>query len=1298
MLLALVVIFSYGAYLFISAALDPDSYKEEIAKQIETAIGRKVYVGKASVKFSKGIGINLSPVTILEEGGQKEIFHADSITTLVKIAPLLKREIQIKKVVLNQPVFHVRLPSLKEDLSTKDDETAGEAAKATNTVHKVEPLPGGDKKDYWSQIMHIAGGASKFYIHNGIVKIEDEGKSPISRITESIGFNLSVTKRPKANVLYNFELDTILKYRNNGNGTIRLKGGLTHIPKDLDFRKFGFFGEVSAKNIPQEVASFVENPISEISKNLPVRFGLEASFKGSPSSEIASDGIIRLTPSPGIYSKGSANVHSANLQYSALYENHSIYLKKFNLDFDGIKANGEIALEKLNETDPFLNLDLAIEPLQISSLKKNIYLKNLSGKALDVIGNHLKKGKVHLESIAYQGLWSAVRDVKFNEMQDAVNLRFSLIDVEGKVRGRNGPVAFRKGNGQFVSAGNSLNFEDVSFQLMGNHFSKLFGKFTNSEIPILEDISLESELNLEKLAPLLKSFFPLEKNAHLSHLENMKGSAHAALNFSLPTDDLSRLQYSGNVSAKNVSYIQTNFKEPFTQINGKMKFSSQHKDQVTGKGEKKNKNEKKQNGIFLDFEEISASYRGSQLHNLQGSFQKGNGEKGALSLSMKGLVDLSDFAEPIAMFVPNPHRILRDFKNVRGKAELDMKIHGEIGDLSPSGSLRLVNASLEPASLEAPLNRLNGQVNFSPKSLSMEDLKGELDESEFSLSGKVDHYLDGTPEFDLNLYLKGDWDSMKKLMRIHAGEKYSMMQDLSLAGMFKGKSKLKGTTGKIHFYTSLDLTDTDIQYLNKFKKGKGKRCNISIAGSYRGDKPIHIEKYEFAYQDDRVSGENSFVDYKNKKYQINLNTERFQIAGLLDLFNTPYDATLTGSVGAEGTLRNPRSKRGRPHFHGKIKLDRFGYHFKILPTPFKETNGRFFVSGEKCKIKSLAIRYGDSEVFLRGNYEGFEEPRYDLYLDSPRFQMDEILPMDPITILWLREFLSSSELFRKTDATIHINVQDGDFKFSRWKDLRGLLTIRNKEFYLSDAVASLPGEVLHGSGHIGFLSDKGMDFLLNIDVKSTSAEKIMYVIGEGFDKSLGGKLSLSFSLGSEGYTWDEVRNGFYGNLALQVKDGYYYKNRLLNGLDSVINYGDPYEKRESGERMDFSQLGGEFDFHKGTAFTKNYTILTKTRNTSMTGKLFLGNYKLDLSIGVAPWAEADKIVSQIPLVGSILTGGDDKSLLISYYKIEGDMSDPQIKAMPLKSIGKKFEGIFKGIFTAPQDLTDLFVPEKKAAK
>jgi len=63
----------------------------------------------------------------------------------------------------------------------------------------------------------------------------------------------------------------------------------------------------------------------------------------------------------------------------------------------------------------------------------------------------------------------------------------------------------------------------------------------------------------------------------------------------------------------------------------------------------------------------------------------------------------------------------------------------------------------------------------------------------------------------------------------------------------------------------------------------------------------------------------------------------------------------------------------------------------------------------------------------------------------------------------------------------------------------------------------------------------------------------------------------------------------------------------------------------------------------------------------------------------------DKIVNRIPIVGGLLTG-KEKDLLTAYFEARGKWSDPQVSAIPVKSMSKGILNIFIRAFQLPVKL------------
>ena len=90
----------------------------------------------------------------------------------------------------------------------------------------------------------------------------------------------------------------------------------------------------------------------------------------------------------------------------------------------------------------------------------------------------------------------------------------------------------------------------------------------------------------------------------------------------------------------------------------------------------------------------------------------------------------------------------------------------------------------------------------------------------------------------------------------------------------------------------------------------------------------------------------------------------------------------------------------------------------------------------------------------------------------------------------------------------------------------------------------------------------------------------------------------------------------------------------------------------------------------------------------MVGTFDLKKNQMDAVVGVAPLAQLDRFLTKIPVLGKIITGGDEKSFLKTYYKVQGDFDDPEVSSIPFTSLGKKVVGIFQGFLQAPVEILE----------
>ena len=95
------VIFSFVTLIIVYIQLkDLDNFKTLVVEKIEEITGRKVSVGKAELGFEKGISINLEQLSVYSRDGKSQDFSSKNVWCVIKLWPLLNKEIEIKQFIL----------------------------------------------------------------------------------------------------------------------------------------------------------------------------------------------------------------------------------------------------------------------------------------------------------------------------------------------------------------------------------------------------------------------------------------------------------------------------------------------------------------------------------------------------------------------------------------------------------------------------------------------------------------------------------------------------------------------------------------------------------------------------------------------------------------------------------------------------------------------------------------------------------------------------------------------------------------------------------------------------------------------------------------------------------------------------------------------------------------------------------------------------------------------------------------------------------------------------------------------
>lgn len=271
-----------------------------------------------------------------------------------------------------------------------------------------------------------------------------------------------------------------------------------------------------------------------------------------------------------------------------------------------------------------------------------------------------------------------------------------------------------------------------------------------------------------------------------------------------------------------------------------------------------------------------------------------------------------------------------------------------------------------------------------------------------------------------------------------------------------------------------------------------------------------------------------------------------------------------------------------------------------------------------------------------------------------------------------------------------IRVRDGSLQFRGLavplEALSGSLTFEKDGANLTFMEARLGGGRFTAWGK-SKKTGKGTRY--DLDFKLEGAEAAEVIKGKGVKEgTVSGRLNTSGKLMALGEEEAELWNSLEGEVSVEMLEGRIKRYTLLAKIFSLLNVAQVLELKLPdlfSEGMSYKSWKGDFRIQGGVAETENFFLDSDSMKINTVGKIDLARGHLDLMVGVQPLQTIDKVISSIPILGYILTG-KEKSLISAYFEVKGDWDDPEVKPIPLKSLGRGILGIFRRFLEIPERL------------
>ncbi len=651
---------------------------------------------------------------------------------------------------------------------------------------------------------------------------------------------------------------------------------------------------------------------------------------------------------------------------------------------------------------------------------------------------------------------------------------------------------------------------------------------------------------------------------------------------------------------------------------------------------------------------------------------------------LKSLIDLK--GTPVGI-----RRTLTELEDVEGKVAIRRLI--VLSSLSPRAQtgrrdkkialkLELLDTGITHKALNHKVSGLSGYITYKDGELELLNIKGRYGEEAIkSLSGSVS--LGPVPVVKLSL--TADLDSAAILKELRGSGKIpkkkhikaqglvgiELKLDGELTGLSEGRSKnkkQKNTKGLI-IDSTLDLTRTSLEFENSMEKEMNFPLIIETKTHIKAGTITSLARVKAGSSLAKVR-----LDTDNKTGSIDLNIEMksFKIkdsAGLSPFVLSGFPAK--GAISGHLTMTKPARGR-RPAFDANIKVKNAAFNTPVLANRLRDFNLTLRLGGNKGRLILSDAKVLDSQLSARIEVLDISQGLLDMNFVSKSFNTKDIFPPTYKPKVIKRQPFKGKGQF---------TVAKGRLTNISFTNMHSEIELDYKDILFKPVTfTSHEGQV---SGTILIKRDRRdpILFTTEFDISMVELETLFSELGAK-KKILSGRgmgqcllvMRRGIKPGSRGV------DGFF---SASSQKGRMWKLVVFNKLFSIVNIISVNSLFDKG--LIYDSVTGDFTIKDGVISTENLLLSSNSMRMSGIGAIDITEKTIDATVALHPLVTIDKIISNIPFAGWIITGRE-KSTVTIYSEIKGPLKDPEVRAVPLKSIGRKIGGIFKRL---------LFIPDKK---
>ena len=1248
---------------------DLDNIKAMAVEKMEELTGRNVSIGAADLEFVKGISIRLRNVFISSSNGENRQFSAKSAWFVVELWPLLNKKIEIQKLI-------VEGASIELIRNEKGQFNAGNPS-----LWLAEPAQSGLFKVLAASFMHrlsLSEGEVRFLDYYNV-----PGPAPISIAVKNI--NLTVNKQFLQKP-FSFDLSGEIPNAHKPTA-FQMSGSFDSLGGENEGRPIPIKGKVKVDqlHVPQ-FRPYFKKVFSVVPDDSWL--SLESDFSGNLGGNLRSEGKLKYTTTvmdkrPVLRSMDS---HKRGvIDYSIALDKDSIEIQDFKLRSGSMNFSAKGKLAEFLSQDPKVSFAIQTGEFKIAETRQYLPLMFFPESVHRGLNRRFDSGTLEVKSLKFDGSLAQLQKLESKENKNLLAAEIILRQVDWRsplppLKKVTGSLKYQNGDGSFKIL--KARYKDFPI-------ANVKGTVRNVMNNPVADLSVENELTLEKLNRALKKALAGESFENiLDDYQGFSGKGLLKVNIQGPLEEPDKISITGALTMKNASFYEAELKSRVKNFNGEILYHHVPKEK---------QKPAKASVPIVAFKNLSGEFGKSSFSNMQGEILRQEEStvrkmKAVYRLNaaeLPGVIADIDFSGPL-------FTVLKQAEFGEGDVEVNYRNFIDFNHPEQEkdwGKIELKNVSVKHPSGFQPLLKLTGGISFGDGRIALTKVGGWYGNSPIQVDGELVPKSGSLVDFDLSATSADlTQDDLKGI---------PYLQDLKFSGPLSSVITLTGDQNSFKFKNKLNLTRTSYKFQDEVYKKENIPNLMEMGGAYSPKEGIVVDHLKFVLDDSTVTGKAKIKSLVDPEYSIKLSASGLRtntMASVVAVLKNNRAGKIDFDISGRGNLNNVEDS----WVEGSAVLKNlvFKLEDRVSPITFS-ADVRF--SGNTYDVRSGQLASGHSKLAFSGVCKNGEHPELVLKLTGKTLIVDELIPPDTDdngVEMNFRDLLEKLRLISKGTSKVSVDLEQLSYKWMTLSDVSGKFFLKDREI-IFDGFQVGSKNPIKGSGKFSVKDPEAIRFETQLEANDIEAGELLAMFGDHFKEGLTGRVKkLDLSVKSRGRNLSENIRTLSGKVSIRLDKGTINKGKLKAGAFSLFGLQVPVADKNNAEvdegPSNYVGISGDFTHVGGIAETENFIYETDQRRTSIVGKFDLNKREMDTVVGVAPMPGLDKFLTKIPVVGKILTAGDEGSLIKTYYTVKGPFDDPEVSATPFTSLGKKVMGLFQGILQTPGEI--LTLPAKVGAE